>query len=107
VAWGIWLTRNAKIFEDKDISPPQCVIQDLNILGSFKQVLTIKVLGNIVEEFIDRKRSWSYFDGAFQGNPPMGGTNITSYFGFGTWIISFSSFWRFLASDKMVKEGMC
>lgn len=37
VVWGIWLVRNSRDFEDRNILPIQAVSQSLSILNFFKQ----------------------------------------------------------------------
>lgn len=67
VAWGIWLSRNASLSDDRFIFPIQCAMQSLNILNSFKQLKAEKPVRHIVEEVINRLGAWIYFDGETRG----------------------------------------
>lgn len=73
VARGIWLARNAKIFEERDTLHLQYATQGLNIISSFIQRKAIKVPTQIVAEYIDKISPRAFFDGASQGDPPTGG----------------------------------
>eukprot|EP01018_Ginkgo_biloba_P010974 Gb_06478 [translate_table: standard] len=38
ITWGIWLGRNNRLFEDKEILPFQCAAQGLSIINYFPQL---------------------------------------------------------------------
>jgi hypothetical protein len=38
IAWGVWLARNLKLFEDKETLPLKCAVQAINILNAYPQL---------------------------------------------------------------------
>lgn len=64
------MAKNAKLFEDKDTLPLQCVEQSLNIIITLPHKKLNEVSRQIVVEDMDRNIPWAYFDGASQGDPP-------------------------------------
>lgn len=68
VAWGIWLSRNASLFDDKFILPLQCAMHILIILNGIKQLKDEMPSRKIEAEVINKSKSWIYFHGATQGD---------------------------------------
>lgn len=73
VLLGVWLSRNACLFEDRFILPLQSASQSFNIFQSFPQLQAEEAPRQLVEEVIERTGAWLYFDGAAQGDPRISG----------------------------------
>jgi len=69
---------NVKIFEDREISPFSCVVQGLNILGSYCHSKPTKMPRVVQEEIIDKREAYVYFDEASQREPLVGGVRESS-----------------------------
>jgi hypothetical protein len=69
ISWGIWLARNASLFEDSHIPPIQCASRGLSILKKFHQEKMGKHQRLVVEEVVDKSGTWDYFDGVTQDEP--------------------------------------
>ena len=77
--WCIWLARNRVVFDDMILLPTQYVTKYLSILTNFPQSGAIKKIRNVVEETINIKGRWVYFDGASQGAPAKAGARGIIY----------------------------
>lgn len=67
VPWGIWLSRNASLFEDRYLLPLQCAMQSLLIINSFPQLKADKPIRQIDEEITDRSGPGYTLMGQFKG----------------------------------------
>jgi hypothetical protein len=72
VAWGIWLARNAQVFEEKLTLHLHCATQGLDIVSSFVQIKVNKIPRHIVTKVINGSRPWAYIDGASHRDAPRG-----------------------------------
>lgn len=62
-----WIARNAKIFENREITQIQHAIQRLNILAAYKQIKAPKPQIQIREDEINRSGVWGLLMGPQQG----------------------------------------
>eukprot|EP01018_Ginkgo_biloba_P039380 Gb_12932 [translate_table: standard] len=79
IAWGIWLARNASIFEEIETHPLQCASQGLGILKNFPQPVSNKSPRHIIEEEVGGEGAWAFFHGAAQGIPQICGAGGVLY----------------------------
>lgn len=69
---GIWLSRNANLFQGTNTLSLKCVTRNLNILSSFPQFSSSPPRNNVSGDNINEETPWTYFDGASQGTPSKG-----------------------------------
>lgn len=69
VSWGIWLARNARIYQDKFTHPEVVAANCVAIMGSYPMNGRSRGTRMLFRQVIDRGRPWVFFDGALQGQP--------------------------------------
>eukprot|EP00253_Pinus_taeda_P028824 PITA_28824 len=68
ICWGVWISRNRAIFQDKDSSVEAIVIQSTSIYSNIPESEEERMPRQIKEEQIKEGVPWAYFDGASQNN---------------------------------------
>jgi hypothetical protein len=79
VIWGIWLSRNNLIFEDKEAHLGRLSHQIRVSFGEGRKPPKHFVPRNLQEPSIDFTRPWGFFDGACQGTPGICGAGAILY----------------------------
>lgn len=68
LSWGVWLARNASIFQENPSSPERVAIQGLGILSHFPQEKGSSPIWPVQEITVDFSYPWAFPDGASQNN---------------------------------------
>lgn len=73
--WGIWLARNALLFEDRHIKTFQVFAQICSLFQHYRMTTKVSEARQIGEILIDKTIPWGLFDGASKGpeNLVLGG----------------------------------
>lgn len=80
VFWGIWLTRNTPIFQNKLIPSIQCTYQIHSIFVHLKRFPKVNIQRSITPLLIDKSHPWGFFDGASQVNSSLYGVGGIIFF---------------------------
>jgi hypothetical protein len=79
VLWGIWLTRNKLIFEDKEAQLGRLAHHIRVSYGEGRKQPKNIVPRSLQEPIIDHTKPWGFFDGACQGTPGTCGVGAILY----------------------------
>jgi hypothetical protein len=79
VLWGIWLARNASLFEDIQLPTFKVSSQVMGLLPFYKEIPKKKVTRGLGEFQVDKSVPWGHFDGACQGQNRVVGLGFTFF----------------------------
>ena len=79
-AYGIWWARSIAIFQIKLIPPEVTMALVVQWTRDHKSKYKEPTKGTIVPLEINKEVPWDFFDGASQGDPPLGGSGGVIYF---------------------------
>jgi hypothetical protein len=80
VSWGIWLARNAGLFENKPWPPFKIVQQSIALYNQYKLKPKVQKVRLLVPVSINKSKPWGYFDGACEGEHRICGLGFLLYF---------------------------
>jgi hypothetical protein len=72
--WGIWSTRNARIFEGKQIPTFQVYNQICGLFHGCKSTSKMRQPEQVDDLYIDKSLPWDFFDGVRQGQDNLSNT---------------------------------
>ena len=74
--WGVWISQNQAIFQDKSSSPKVTANKGLDILSYFPQTKDAPSVRIIIVEKVDYTMPWDFLDGASQNLACGGGATL-------------------------------